>query len=161
MENYSLIMEKLTEEENELQFSGFSNDTALKIGNIIIRKGKERKINIAIEIDKGNQVIFHYSFDGTTPDNDDWLKRKINIVKRFHRSSYYVKLKLESKGDTLESKYGLKKEEYAAFAGAFPIIIKNTGVIGVISVSGLKQEDDHNLVVESLREYLIKEELNK
>jgi len=161
MENYSLMMEKLTEEENELQFSRFSNDTALNIGNIIIRKGKERNLNIAIEIVKGNQVIFHYSFDGTTPDNDDWLKRKINIVKRFHRSSYYVKLKLESKGDTIESKYGMKKEEYAAFAGAFPLIIKNTGVIGVISVSGLKQEDDHNLVVESLREYLIKEELNK
>ncbi|MFA9398786.1 MAG: heme-degrading domain-containing protein [Clostridiaceae bacterium] len=155
MENFSELMLKLIEEEKQLEFEKFSNHDALLIGNILIDKAKNRKINITIEIVKSDQMIFHYAFDGTSLDNDFWVKRKINVVKRFHRSSYYIKTKLQSKDENLQDKYGLSKETYGAYGGAFPIRIKNTGVIGAICVSGLKQEEDHELVVETIREYLL------
>jgi uncharacterized protein (UPF0303 family) len=38
--------------------------------------------------------------------------------------------------------------------GAFPIIVRNVGVVGTVTVSGLPQEEDHRPVVDVLREFL-------
>ncbi|WP_336314494.1 heme-binding protein [Vibrio tubiashii] len=45
--------------------------------------------------------------------------------------------------------------EYCAHGGSFPVRIKHCGVVGAITVAGLPQLDDHNLVVSVLRKYLI------
>lgn len=51
--------------------------------------------------------------------------------------------------------YALKGEDYAAAGGGFPIRVKGVeGVVGVILVSGLHQEEDHKLAVDGIREYL-------
>ena len=47
-----------------------------------------------------------------------------------------------------------QEQEYAAHGGSFPIILKGSGVVGTITVSGLAQEEDHLLVVNTLRDYL-------
>lgn len=39
--------------------------------------------------------------DGTTPDNVEWVRRKSNVVARFHRSSYAVGLREKQKGQTI------------------------------------------------------------
>lgn len=44
---------------------------------------------------------------------------------------------------------------YACHGGGFPVRVKNVeGIVGVIVVSGLKQEDDHNVIVEGIQKYL-------
>ena len=44
---------------------------------------------------------------------------------------------------------------YACHGGGFPVRVEGVeGVVGVIVVSGLKQEDDHAVIVEGIREYL-------
>jgi uncharacterized protein (UPF0303 family) len=59
-------------------------------------------------------------------------------------------LRLQSTGATLADKYGLPAAEYAAAGGSFPITLAGVGVIGSITVSGLTQRADHELVVEAL-----------
>ena len=45
-------------------------------------------------------------------------------------------------------------DQYAAHGGAFPVIVRDVGVVGTVTVSGLPQEEDHRLVVQVLREFL-------
>jgi uncharacterized protein (UPF0303 family) len=61
---------------------------------------------------------------------------------------------LKSQGKSIEEMFLLPESEYAPHGGCFPIIIKGTGVVGTITVSGLPQEDDHKVVVQALKQYL-------
>jgi uncharacterized protein (UPF0303 family) len=96
------------------------------------------------------QQLFYAALDGTTPDNAEWVRRKSNVVARFHRSSYAVGLKMALMNETLLERYGLPVADYATHGGSFPLIVAGTGVVGSATVSGLAQRDDHELVVEAL-----------
>ena len=50
----------------------------------------------------------------------------------------------------MADRFGLTLNEFAAHGGSFPISLAGTGVIGAVTVSGLPQRDDHQLVVEAL-----------
>ena len=89
-----------------------------------------------------------------TPDNVDWARRKGNTVAHFRRSSYAIGLKMQQAGSTLADKHGLPVTEYASHGGAFPLTVAGAGVIGSITVSGLPQRADHELVVEALCAHL-------
>jgi uncharacterized protein (UPF0303 family) len=78
----------------------------------------------------------------------------MKVVNRFSHSTHYMSLQLEQKSTTMEENLLLSSWEYAAHGGSFPITIKNTGVIGTITVSGLTSAEDHQLVVDVLTDYL-------
>jgi uncharacterized protein (UPF0303 family) len=103
-----------------------------------------------IDVRRFGQPLFYNALAGTTPDNAEWARRKANTVARFHRSSYAVGLELQQKNTTLLEKFGLSLPEYAAHGGSFPLSVSGAGVIGSVTVSGLPQRDDHQLVVEAL-----------
>lgn len=46
-------------------------------------------------------------------------------------------------------------DDYAVHGGGFPIRVANVdGIVGVVVVSGLKQEHDHQVIVEVIGNYL-------
>lgn len=66
-----------------------------------------------------------------------------------------MKIKFDRSATKFSDNYALKDEDYAANGGGFPIRVKGIeGVVGVIVVSGLHQEEDHQLAVNGIREYL-------
>ena len=150
------ILEKLLKQEESLQFTSFSSETAWEIGQLFVQKGQERKLSITIDITMNSHQLFHYSFPGTSPDNDEWVKRKVNLVTRFGHSSFYMGQFLKSLGKTIEEVFLVPESRFGAHGGCFPIILKGSGVVGTITVSGLAQEDDHQLVVDVIGEYLEK-----
>lgn len=154
MSNLETQLKEIENQEKELQFTEFNNSISLDLGLMLIEKGKKLSKPISIDITRNNHQLFHYSFEGSSPDNDEWMKRKNNVVNRFYRSSLYVGLKLKIANKSIEEKYLLSPLEYAPYGGAFPIIVQNAGVIGTITVSGLSQEEDHKLVAETIREFL-------
>lgn len=148
------LLTKLLLEEEELQFTSFNEDTAWQIGSMFVNQAINRNLPITIDITRGVQQLFHASRPGASADNDEWIKRKVRLVNRLGHSSFYMGQYLKSCGKSIEEMYLLPESEYAPHGGCFPIIIKGSGVIGTIGVSGLAQEDDHKLVVQIIREYL-------
>jgi uncharacterized protein (UPF0303 family) len=65
---------------------------------------------------------------------------------------------LKSKGKSIEEAYLISEREYAPHGGCFPVFVKDTGMVGTITVSGLPQEEDHKLVVQAIREFLGQEQ---
>jgi uncharacterized protein (UPF0303 family) len=112
---------------------------------------------VTIDLTRGGHQLFHASLQGTSADNDEWVKRKTRLVYRFGHSSFYMGQLLKSKGKRIEDAYLISESEYAPHGGCFPIIVKDTGIVGTITVSGLPQEEDHKLVVQAIREYLAQE----
>ena len=148
------ILERLLLEEQQLQFVSFNEDTAWQIGCWLVEHATKNKLPITIDIRRGEHQLFHASRPGTSADNDEWVKRKVRLVNRFGHSSYYLGQLLKSQGKSIEEMFLLPENEYAPHGGCFPIIIKGTGVVGTITVSGLLQEDDHKVVVQALKAYL-------
>ncbi|KAL0085034.1 hypothetical protein J3Q64DRAFT_1745227 [Phycomyces blakesleeanus] len=149
------LLPGLLEEEAKCQFTRFTSEDALKLGLGIIDIAKTnftRPITIDITL-AGNQ-LFRYAMDGTSPDNSQWIQRKSNTVLRFRHSSFYMGQYCASQGVSFGQKYYVSETEYACHGGSFPLIIKNVGVVGTITVSGLAQQDDHNLVVKAITEHI-------
>lgn len=148
------ILKQLLQEEEKLQFAKFNEEDAWKLGSQLVELARSRNLPVTIDITRGTHQLFHAALRGTSPDNDEWVKRKVRLVYRFGHSSFYVGQVLKSKGKTLEQSYLVSESDYAPHGGCFPIIVKNTGIVGTVTVSGLPQEEDHKLVVEAIRKYL-------
>jgi uncharacterized protein (UPF0303 family) len=144
-------------EEEELQFTKFNAEIAWQIGGDLVKRANSDNLPVTIDIMHGTHQLFHFSCQGTSADNDEWVKRKVRLVYRFGHSSFYMGQLLKSKGKRIEEAYLVSESEYAPHGGCFPIIIKGSGIIGAITVSGLPQEEDHKLVVEAIRNYLKRE----
>lgn len=154
-----IILKQLLQEEQELQFTKFNEATAWQIGSQLVEQATSAGLSITIDITRGDHQLFHASLHATSADNDEWIKRKARLVNRFGHSSFYVGQLLKSKGKSLEEAYLISESLYAPHGGCFPIIVKDTGMIGTITVSGLAQEDDHKLVVQAIRNYLTLEKV--
>ena len=148
------VLEQLLQEEQELQFAKFNEEDAWKLGSQLVDLARSRNLPVTIDITRGTHQLFHAALRGTSPDNDEWVKRKVRLVYRFGHSSFYVGQVLKSKGKTIEQSYLVSESDYAPHGGCFPIIVKDTGIVGTVTVSGLPQEEDHKLVVEAVRKYL-------
>jgi len=149
-------LETLLAQEAELQFTRFDSAAAWKIGSWLADKARKEGLKIVVGITKGGQRLFHWAADGTCPDNDAWVDRKTRTVYRWGHSSFYMGRKVARENTTAAHKYFVDEKEYAFDGGCFPVILKGTGVVGTVTVSGLKQNQDHALAVEAIRHYLKK-----
>ena len=147
-------LEELAAQEDELQLTHFDNDDAWTLGVALVEEARRRQAAVVVDITRAGHQLFHAALPGTAPDNDGWIARKGRVVTRFGHSSLYVGQLCRDRGSTLEATYGLPTERYAAHGGAFPVIVRGVGPVGVVAVSGLPQLQDHRLVVEVLRAYL-------
>jgi uncharacterized protein (UPF0303 family) len=140
--------------EHDLVFTRFDNLDAWRLGCLLVELAQERALAVTVDIRRGPQQLFHAAMPGTTPDNDSWVERKVRVVERFGASSYLVGLRARRKGITFAALHDLPLQEYAAHGGSFPVRIRDVGVVGTVTVSGLPQAEDHALVVEAIRDFL-------
>ncbi|GAA1655583.1 heme-degrading domain-containing protein [Actinoplanes couchii] len=142
------------EQERRLVFPAFTEADAWELGSLLVRLATERGLPVAVDIRRGQQQLFHAGLAGSSADNDAWIDRKVRVVYRFAASSYLVGRRLAAKGAALDAAMGVDPALFAAHGGAFPVRLPGAGVVGVVTVSGLPQADDHALVVEAIETFL-------
>jgi uncharacterized protein (UPF0303 family) len=125
-------------------------DMAWQIGSKLRAMAADRGLAIVIDVRRFGHPLFYAAMDGTTPDNPEWVRRKGNVVARFHQSSYAAALTEKLKGKTIYESQGLPLGDYATHGGSLPIRVVNAGVVGSVTVSGLPMRQDHELVIEAL-----------
>ena len=148
------LLARLLAEEDELQFAAFTNDTAWELGQELVAAARRDGLAVTVDIRRGEQQLFHCALAGTAADNDEWIERKNRVVRRFGHSSFYVGTACRLEGESFAEKFLLDPTLFAAHGGAFPVIVRDVGVVGTVTVSGLPQADDHRLVVSVLRAFL-------
>ena len=80
---------KLREEELVLKLPSLTNSDAVEIGEIATTLGNQRKVPIAIQVRIGDWIVFHASLQGSKPENDWWINRKVAVVKLKQHSTMY------------------------------------------------------------------------
>jgi len=148
------LIASLEAQERSLVFTRFDNADAWRLGSAMVAAAMERELPVTIDIRRHGQQLFHVALPGTTAENDSWIERKVNVVNRFSTASYLVGRRLAARGRALDEELGVEPRLFAAHGGAFPIRIKDVGVVGTITVSGLPQADDHAFVVEMIGVFL-------
>jgi uncharacterized protein (UPF0303 family) len=143
-------LEQIALQEHELVLENLDTETAWDLGLRLRTLAKERGLGVVIDVRRFGQPLFYAALEGTTPDHVEWVRRKSNVVARFHCSSYAIGLKEKIKNETLFQSQGLPVADYATHGGSFPLTVTGAGVVGSVTVSGLPQRADHELVVEAL-----------
>jgi uncharacterized protein (UPF0303 family) len=143
-------LERIALQERELQLPRLDAQRAWELGLRLRTMAAERGLAVVIDVRRFGQPLFYAAMEGTTPDNVEWVRRKSNVVARFHASSYVAGLKERVKNQTLLESQGLPVADYATHGGSFPLAVAGAGVVGSVTVSGLPQRADHELAVEAL-----------
>ena len=147
------LMAQCKAEEAELVFPSFNREDAWKLGCALLQHSKEKPKPVGIQITVNEMVIFRYIPEGVALNNSLWMERKHNMVMIREMSSRQAQVMMDLRGQTLED-WVMDPYEYACIGGGFPIRVAGTGLIGSVCVSGLPAEEDHALIVETLREFL-------
>ena len=148
------LIASLEAQEEQLVFTRFSNADAWRLGRAMVAAAVDRALPVTIDIRRHGQQLFHAALAGTTAENDSWIDRKVNVVNRFDAASYLVGRRLAARGVALDEALGVEPRLFAAHGGAFPIRIRDVGVVGTVTVSGLPQADDHAFVTEMIGAFL-------
>ncbi|MGB9687148.1 MAG: heme-degrading domain-containing protein, partial [Rectinema subterraneum] len=131
------MLDQIAKEEAELVLDQFIEEDAWELGCLMVEEAKKRQARIAIDIRRPGQIMFHAALAGATPDNDEWIRRKSNVVFRFGKASFALGISLALAETTIEQKYFVSPLEFSPHGGAFPIRVRGCGLVACATVSGL------------------------
>lgn len=145
---------RIAEQEAALVFPSFDEATAFAIGCAIRERALEGALPIIVDIQLWDRPLFYAALPGSTATNANWARRKRNVVKLLHKSTYRLVLEKNLPDRIFPPSEGLDPADYVLAGGGFPITVKSVGVIGAFAVSGLPERQDHAVVVDALCDHL-------
>jgi uncharacterized protein (UPF0303 family) len=148
------LIDTIEKQEASLVFKAFDELAALDLGQRLVTLALSQAAPVVIDIRTPDRTLFHAALPGASPDNDHWARRKSNVTLRFHKASLRVgeNNRLRERGVTPD--LGLDPLDYADHGGSFPVRVAGTGVVAAITVSGLKSQEDHDMIVAVLEDLL-------
>lgn len=150
----TLDLAALLDQEERLQFTTFDNNVAWRLGVALVEAARTRGLPVTIDITRSTQQLFHAALPGTNADSDEWIVRKGRSVRRFGHSTYYTGRSYTDRGRLFENEPHWDHLLHAAHGGGFPVLVRGVGLVGTIAVSGLPQDQDHELLVTVLEAFL-------
>lgn len=146
------VIDTIEKQEARFVFKAFDELTALDLGQRLVKLALSQAAPVVIDIRTADRTLFHVALPGASPDNDHWARRKSNVTLRFHKASLRVgeTNRLKERGVTPD--LGLDPLDYADHGGSFPIRVSGTGVVAAVTVSGLKSQEDHDMIIAALED---------
>ena len=144
---------QLLEEEQLLKLPSLTNSDAVEIGEIATALGIQRRVPVTVQVQIGDWIVFHACLEGSKPENDWWISRKVAVVMLKQHSTMYERVSAEERGVDWHKENNLQNETHAIHGGAIPLIT-NEGFRGILIISGLPQVEDHLFAVEVLTKFL-------
>lgn len=139
-------------QEAELALPVFDEAVAYTIGSAIRARALAQNLSLVVDIRTWDRQLFFTATAGTSFDNAEWVRRKINSVRRFQRASY--RLVLERGEAPFPPQSGADPADYVIAGGGFPIRVTGAGIVGALTISGLPGRDDHGVAVDALCDHL-------
>ena len=152
--DYKQIADIALQQENLLRFDRFTNKDAWNLGAFLVQRAEKQGVAMAVSIRKLNgNIVFQHCSDGTTMNNENWIRRKFNTVCLTEGCSLRAWASSIVKNQDLAAQ-GLDAKDYALCGGGFPIKLKTGEMIAVLIVSNLPHLQDHAFLIGALSEYL-------
>lgn len=146
-----LTPDYLLEQEKQTMLKSFTLSDAQKLGAHVINESGDNIETLTVTIYLGDRLVYARAGENSTYENDFWAKRKANVVKHHEHSSMYVRQNCEADEEGYYRLNGLDSLDYAIHGGAFPIFVEQVGFVGVLAVSGLPMEEDHDITYRSIK----------
>lgn len=145
-------IECVKRQEIELVLPVFDEAVAFAIGTAIRERALAEGLSLVVDLRTFDRQLFFSATPGTSSDNAEWVRRKINSVRRFQRSSY--RLVLERGEEPFPPQSGVDPADYVIAGGGFPIRVPGAGIVGTLTISGLPGRKDHGVAVDALCDHL-------
>lgn len=143
----------LRSRELRLMLPHFGESTALKLGLIALRRAQTDGQPVTVDIRTPDRILFRAALPGTAALNDRWIDRKAAAAFAFGMSSLRVRQTLREKGESLAT-HGLAEAGHAARGGAVPIRVRGVGIVAMITIAGLPEDEDHSFAEMALKTLL-------
>lgn len=156
----SAQLDQLNAEGDSFTFDAFSTADALELGHLLSARlrtlAPAQPVLISIALANGLVVYQSTTGPGVKPDNELWVQRKRRSVMRWGLSTWLLHCKYNGDEEAFAAKFGMSRDvagQYAIHGGAVPIHVAGVeGVVAVVVVSGLKQHQDHGVIVDVVKE---------
>ena len=145
-------IERVKRQETTLVLSAFDEAVAFEIGSSIRARALADGLSLVVDLRTWDRQLFFSATPGTSADNAEWVRRKINSVRRFQRASY--RLVLERGEAPFPPQSGADPADYVIAGGGFPIRVTGAGIVGALTISGLPGRKDHGVAVDALCDHL-------
>jgi uncharacterized protein (UPF0303 family) len=139
-------------QESELVLAEFNEDVAFRIGSAVRERALADNLSLVVDLCTWDRQLFFAATANTTADNAEWVRRKINTVRRFARASY--RMVLERGEVPFSPQSGADPADYVIAGGGFPIRVRGAGIVGCLTISGLPGRSDHAVAVDALCDHL-------
>ena len=145
---------QIIRQEQELVFARFDEAVAFSIGSRVRERAAKDRLAIVCDIRTWDRQLFFMGMPGTSADNAEWVRRKVNLTRRVLKSSYRVVLEKKFEGTVFPPGRALDVADFALAGGCFPIRVAGAGIVGAITISGVHERDDHGIGVAAVCEEL-------
>ncbi|EAR24078.1 hypothetical protein A20C1_02399 [marine actinobacterium PHSC20C1] len=140
---------------NSLQFTHFTNDDAVALGLQAVEVIREWKLNLAVDIVLGDDLVFRAKLGSSGPDNNPWLAGKAAAARHFGEPSLLVRLRHVEAGTEFID-LDLDHDRMKGHGGSIPLRVDGT-IVGTITMSGEPDTIDHQTAAEAITRYLATE----
>lgn len=143
-------LKSLATERQALILPYFNEEIGWRIGCEIRKVAARQRLPIAFEVSRTGGRLFYCAMAGSSPDNEAWIHRKRNVVERFGESSLTMALQCEAAGTNVIDRFKLSPADFVHSGGSVAVLVERCGCIGAVTVSGLRQTEDHRLAAEAI-----------